>query len=176
MGEEIAYRGVVFYLFQRSKEKPLELPEKLNMKLNSSAFENNQLIPAKYTCDGEDISPPLEISGVPEGSQSLVLIVDDPDAPMGTWDHWIVWNINPSTSSIEENSVPEEAIEGMNSFGKQPYGGPCPPSGTHHYHFKLYALDTKLELDSSSEKKDVEKAMENHILDRAELIGLYQRQ
>lgn len=146
------------------------------MKLTSPAFGNNLPIPSKYTCDGEDINPPLEISEVPEGTQSLVLIMDDPDAPVGIWDHWVVWNINPSIISIEENSVPEGAVQGMNSFGKQPYGGPCPPSGTHHYHFKLYALDTKLELDPSSKKEDVEKAMEDHILEQAELVGLYQRQ
>jgi len=146
------------------------------MKLSSPAFENNQTIPSKYTCDGEDISPSLEISETPEGAKSLVLIIDDPDAPMGTWDHWIVWNITPLISSIEENSIPEGAVQGTNSFGKQPYGGPCPPSGVHHYRFKLYALDTRLELNPSSTKKDVEKAMEDHILDQAELIGLYQRQ
>lgn len=146
------------------------------MKLTSPVFTNNQSIPQKYTCDGQDISPPLQISEVPEGTASLVLIIDDPDAPMGTWDHWVVWNINPSTTSIEEDGVSEGAVQGMNSFGKQPYGGPCPPSGTHHYYFKLYALDTRLELDVSSKKKDVEVAMEGHILDRAELVGLYQRQ
>ena len=170
--------SVVFYFYQRSKEKPTELesPPQENMKLTSPAFGNNQLIPKKYTCDGEDINPPLEISEVPEGAKSLVLIVDDPDAPMGTWDHWIVWNIDPATSLIEENSLPEGAVEGINSFGKQPYGGPCPPGGTHHYHFKLYALDTKLSLGASSKKRDVEKAMEGHILDWTDLVGLYQRQ
>lgn len=168
--------GIVFYLSQRSEEPPLELPPSKNMELTSSAFKNNQSIPPKYTCDGEDISPALEISNVPEETKSLVLIVDDPDAPMGKWDHWIVWNIAPSVTLIEENSVPEGATEGMNNFGKQPYGGPCPPSGTHHYHFKLYALDRQLELDSSAKKGDVEKAMEGHILDWTELIGLYQRQ
>jgi len=113
---------------------------------------------------------------VPEGTKSLVLIMDDPDAPIDTWDHWIVWNISPAITSIEENSVPEGGVQGMNSFGKAPYGGPCPPSGAHHYYFKLYALDKELELDSSSRKEDVEGAMEDHVLERAELIGLYQRQ
>ncbi len=146
------------------------------MKLASSAFENNQMIPFRHTCDGEDISPSFEISEVPEGTQSLVLIVDDPDASMSIWNHWIVWNINPLTVLIEENSVPEGAVQGMNSFSKQPYGGPCPPSGTHHYYFKLYALDTKLDLISSSKKEDVEKAIGSHVLEQAELVGLYQRQ
>lgn len=169
--------GIIFYFSQRSPEPFLELPkkEKENMKLTSSAFENNQLIPAKYTCDGEDINPPLQIEEIPEGAESLVLIVDDPDAPMGTWVHWVVWNIDPAISLIEEGKVPKGGVEGLNDFGKHSYGGPCPPSGTHHYYFKLYSLDTRLELDSSSRKQDVEKAMEGHILDWAELIGLYQR-
>ena len=167
--------GFVFYFFQRSPESSLELPQQKYMKLTSPAFENNQSIPSKYTCDGEDINPPLQIDEVPEEAKSLVLIVDDPDAPMGTWDHWVVWNIDPSTSLIKENKVPEGAVEGKNDFGKNSYGGPCPPAGAHHYHFKLYALDTKLELDSSSKKGEVEKSMEGHILDWVELIGLYQR-
>jgi Raf kinase inhibitor-like YbhB/YbcL family protein len=145
------------------------------MKIESPAFENNQPIPSKYTCDGEDINPPLKISDVPENSKSLVLIVDDPDAPFGTFTHWIVWNIDPKTSFVEENSVPDGAIVGVNDFGKNFYGGPCPPSGTHHYHFKLYALDTTLNLDKNSKKKDLEKAMENHILEKAEIIGIYKR-
>jgi Raf kinase inhibitor-like YbhB/YbcL family protein len=145
------------------------------MKIESPAFENNQPIPSKYTCDGEDINPPLKISDVPENAKSLVLIVDDPDAPLGTFTHWIVWNIDPKTSFVEENSVPAGAIVGVNDFGKNSYGGPCPPSGTHHYHFKLYALDTTLNLDKNSKKKDLEKAMENHILEKAEIIGIYKR-
>ena len=167
--------GIIFYFFQRSPKPFLELPKKENMKLISSAFENNQLIPAKYTCDGEDINSPLQIEEMPEGAESLVLIVDDPDAPMGTWVHWVVWNIDPAISLIEEGKVPKGGVEGLNDFGKHSYEGPCPPSGTHRYYFKLYSLDTRLELDSSSRKQDVEKAMEGHILDWAELIGLYQR-
>jgi Raf kinase inhibitor-like YbhB/YbcL family protein len=138
----------------------------------SSAFESNKLIPSKYTCDGDDMNPPLNIKGVPEETKSLVLIVDDPDAPMGTWDHWVVWNISP-TDKIEDNSVP--GIEGLNDFRKHSYGGPCPPSGTHRYFFKVYALDTKLNLNPNSRKKDVEKAMENHILAEGELVGRYSR-
>ncbi len=146
------------------------------MKLTSSVFENKGSIPSKYTCDGEDINPPLNLSDVPDDTESLVLIVDDPDAPGKTWDHWIVWNIPATVSEIEEDSVPEGAVQGMNDFGKQPYGGPCPPSGTHNYHFKLYALDAELNLDSSVKKQDVFKAMEGHILEEAELVGKYQRQ
>jgi len=169
--------GLVFYFFPGSSESPQENLEtkETNMKLTSPAFENNQSIPSKYTCDGEDINPPLQISGAPEGTKSLVLIVDDPDAPLGIWDHWLVWNISSSTPGIEENSLPEGSVQGMNSFGKQPYGGPCPPSGTHHYHFKLYALNTELSLDPSSKKEDLEEAMKGAILAQTELIGLYQR-
>jgi len=146
------------------------------MNLESPTFSNHQNIPSKYTCDGENVNPPLKISEVPEKSKSLVLIVDDPDAPMGTWVHWTIWNISPKTTEIPENSVPEGAIEGMTDFGKPGYGGPCPPSGTHRYFFKLYALDITLDLDTSAKKEDIEKAMEGHILDKAELIGLYSRQ
>ncbi len=168
--------GVGFYAWQRSKLPQSELKLRAaTMKITSSAFENNQQIPLKYTCDGQDINPPLEISEVPKETKSLVLIVDDPDAPMGTWVHWLVWNIDPSIAKIEENSMPQGAVQGQNSFGKAPYGGPCPPSGTHRYFFKVYALDIKLELDSSADKNALESAMEGHILDKAELIGLYQR-
>jgi len=145
------------------------------MKITSPAFENNQMIPQKYTCDGENINPPLQINDIPAGTQSLVLIVDDPDAPSGDWVHWLVWNINPATKLISENESPQGAIQGINDFGKQNYGGPCPPSGIHHYQFKIYALNTTLNLTSSSRKKDLEKAIENHILDKEILIGLYQR-
>jgi len=146
------------------------------MKITSPAFEHNKNIPAKYTCDGENINPPLQITEIPNNTQSLVLISDDPDAPMGTWVHWTIWNISPQTENIAENSSPSNATEGLTSFGKPGYGGPCPPSGTHRYFFKIYALDTNLELSVDSKKDDLEQAMANHVLDSAELIGLYQRQ
>jgi Raf kinase inhibitor-like YbhB/YbcL family protein len=142
------------------------------LTVSSPAFENNKLIPAKYTCDGDNVNPPLTIEGVPDGTKSLVLIVDDPDAPMGTWDHWIVWNI-PPTNKIEKNTVP--GTEGINDSRKHSYSGPCPPSGTHRYFFKVYALDTKLDLSPNSRKKDAEKAMQDHILAKGELVGLYRR-
>jgi len=145
------------------------------MKIISSVFEDKQMIPPKYTCDGENINPPLQISDIPTETQSLALIVDDPDVPSGDWIHWLVWNINPETKIISENELPQGAIQGTNDFNKQNYGGPCPPSGIHHYQFKIYALDTLLNLPSSSRKKDLEKAMENHILDKALIVGLYQR-
>jgi hypothetical protein len=142
------------------------------LTVKSPAFENNKLIPPKYTCDDNDVNPPLAIENVPDETKSLVLIVDDPDCPTGTWDHWIVWNITP-TSKIEENTVP--GTEGMNTARKHSYGGPCPPWGTHRYFFKVYALDAKLNLNPNSNKKDVEKAMQGHILAKGELIGLYRR-
>jgi len=140
--------------------------------VSSSAFENNRAIPPKYTCDGEDVNPPLKIEGVPEEAKSLALIVEDPDAPAGLWIHWVVWNI-PPTVTIKENSVP--GTEGMTTSRARVYGGPCPPSGTHRYFFKVYALDTKLDLSENSGKREVEKAMQNHVLAGGELIGLYSR-
>jgi len=122
------------------------------------------------------LSPPLEISGVPEGAKSMVLIMDDPDATHGLWVHWVLWNISPDTKEIPENSVPAGAAEGMTSFGKPGYGGPCPPSGTHRYFFKLCALNKKLELSPSAGKVELEEVMAGQVLDQAELIGLYSRQ
>lgn len=169
--------GIIFFFWQKKpkEEIPLELGLPKIMKIQSSAFENNSSIPSKYTCDGKDINPPLEIKDIPEGTNSLVLIVDDPDAPMGTFLHWLVFNINPDISLIEENSLPEGAIQGKNDFGKVNYGGPCPPFGEHRYFFKIFALDKKLDLPEGSKLKEVEKEMEGHILDQAQLIGPYQR-
>jgi Raf kinase inhibitor-like YbhB/YbcL family protein len=143
-----------------------------NLRVTSSAFQSNTYIPAKYTCDSSDVNPPLGVDDIPEGTKSLVLIVDDPDAPAGTWDHWVVWNI-PPTGKIDENSVP--GVEGLNSFRKRSYGGPCPPYGTHRYFFKCYALDVQLSLPPNSRKRDVELAMKGHILAQGELMGLYKR-
>ena len=142
------------------------------LMIKSSAFANNGSIPTKYTCDGEDVNPPLNIEGIPQETQSLALTVDDPDAPMGTWDHWVVWNISPS-NEIKENTTP--GVQGVNDFRKHSYGGPCPPSGTHRYFFKVYALDTKLNLSPNSRKKELEKAMQGHILAKGETIGRYSR-
>ena len=149
---------------------------KLAMKITSSVFQNNSKIPGKYTCDGQNINPPLEISEVPETAKSTVLIVDDPDAPVKIWVHWVVYNINPDATEVEEDSFPEGGIEGMTDFGRPGYGGPCPPSGTHRYFFKLYALDNKIELPQNATKQMVEEKMKDHILDKAELIGLYSRE
>jgi Raf kinase inhibitor-like YbhB/YbcL family protein len=145
------------------------------MKLSSPAFKNNDLIPSKYTCQGENISPPLHITEVPKEAQSLILIVDDPDAPGGDFVHWTVWNIKPDLSEISENNVPNGAIQGQTDFGQAKYGGPCPPSGTHHYQFKLYALDCTLSLSATTTKTDLEKAMQGHILEQSLLVGLYKK-
>jgi len=147
--------------------------EDLVLKIESPAFANNEKIPSKYTCDGENINPALNITGVPEDAVSLVLIVDDPDAPGGTWVHWTVFNISPDTTLISENSAPDGAKEGVTDFGTSGYNGPCPPSGTHRYFFKLFALDTTLELDSNATTNDIMKAIENHIIGSAEIIGTY---
>lgn len=143
-----------------------------NMKISSSAFENEGEIPSKYTCDGVNVNPPLLIEDVPEGTKTLALIVDDPDAPVGIWVHWLVWNMDPSTTQIQENSKPS-GTEGTTSFGTTGYGGPCPPSGTHRYNFKLFALDTEIDLDSSGDKAALESRMEGHIIDKVSYMGKY---
>jgi Raf kinase inhibitor-like YbhB/YbcL family protein len=145
------------------------------MKITSTAFTFNQEIPEKYTCQGEDLSPPLKFEDIPKGAKSLALIVDDPDAPSGTFDHWIVWNIPPEKNLFEEgiSSLPHQ---GRNHFGEMNYKGPCPPKGNaHRYFFKLYALDVMLNLPKGVSKQELEEAMEGHLLGKAELIGLYQR-
>ncbi|MCL4429551.1 MAG: YbhB/YbcL family Raf kinase inhibitor-like protein [Chloroflexi bacterium] len=143
------------------------------LTIKSPAFQHNSPIPKKYSCDGEDTNPPITIEGTPKESKSLALVVDDPDAPGGTFDHWVVWNIPPSTTKIAEHSVP--GTEGLNSARQRGFMGPCPPSGTHRYFFKVYALDAELSLGAKSTKKDLEKAMQGHILAKGELIGLYHR-
>lgn len=145
------------------------------MQIISPAFENNEKIPVKYTCDGENISPPLKISGVPAGAKSLLLIMDDPDSPAGTWVHWTAWNLKPRDQLIEENALPAGSTEGLTSFGNNGYGGPCPPSGTHRYFFKIYALDCEIGHPVSAQKSDLEAAMKGHIIQSAELIGIYKR-
>lgn len=147
--------------------------EEVKMKLTSPEFKHNEMIPKKFTCQGEDINPALVIDGVPKTAKSLALVVDDPDAPMGTWVHWVVFDIGV-VSKIDENSIPGK--QGINDFGRKNYGGPCPPSGAHRYFFKIYALDKNLGLKEGIDKASLEKAMQGHILDKAELIGLYKKQ
>ena len=143
-----------------------------HMNITSPAFKNNGFIPSKFTCQGEDINPTLIIEDIPEGTKSLALILDDPDAPMGTWVHWILYNV-PVISRIEEGSIPGK--QGFNDFRGTDYGGPCPPFGTHRYVFRLYALDVILDMEEGAGRNALERAMEGHILERAELTGLYKK-
>lgn len=145
------------------------------MKLTSSAFDNNQKIPGVYTCDGDNINPPLQISEVPENAESLVLIMDDPDAPGGTFLHWMMWNIPVDLAEIAENDWPEGAEQGENGAGELGYFGACPPSGVHHYHFKLFALNRKLNVTSNITKSALEKEIEQSLIEKAELVGIYSR-
>ena len=144
------------------------------MKITSSAFHEGANIPSKFTCDGSDTSPPLQIEGVPSGAKSLVLIVDDPDAPSGLFTHWLVWNIPPQTGSIAEGSAPQ-GVQGANDFGKSGYRGPCPPPGTHRYSFKIFALDRELDLRSGAKRSQVGAAMKGHVIAQGELVGRYAR-
>ena len=144
------------------------------MKITSAAFEQGKPIPSEYTCDGPDPVPPLAFSEVPANARSLALIMDDPDAPVGLWVHWLVWNIPPNTAAIAKGQkIPWP--QGTTSWNRPGYGGPCPPSGTHRYFFKLYALDTTIDLKPSARKPDLEKAMGGHILAQAQLMGTYSR-
>jgi len=163
------------------KSQKTEEVKVADLGLRSDAFAQGEMIPKKYTCDGDDISPSLTWSKAPDSTKELVLICDDPDAPHRTWDHWIVYGISPGStglaegaaSSIETDSL---GIHGKNSWRQNDYGGPCPPSGpAHRYYFKLYALDTKLDLPSGTSKADLEKGMEGHILAKGELLGKYGR-
>lgn len=143
------------------------------MLITSPAFEDGQMIPSIYTCDADNFNPPLEIKDVPEGTKSLVLIMDDPDAPRGTFTHWLMWNIPPDTKIIDENDWPEGAEQGINDGGDLGYLGPCPPEGAHHYHFKLYALNKVLELTGDVEKEKLEREIEESLIEKAEFVGLY---
>lgn len=145
------------------------------MRFSSIAFADIGMMQPKYTADGEDIIPPLRISDVPEGAKSLVIIMDDPDAPGGVWDHWVLYSIPPEIKEVEEGKEPAGAVQGKNSWGKTGYRGPAPPSGTHRYIFKLYALDAKLDLKPGARKHEVEAAMKGHILAEASFMGKYAR-
>ncbi|OGD29924.1 hypothetical protein A3A18_00920 [Candidatus Azambacteria bacterium RIFCSPLOWO2_01_FULL_44_84] len=162
----------------------IEKPEQINqfftskidiMTITSPSFENSRFIPSIFSCDGSNISPAFAIAEVPKDAKSLALIVNDPDAPSGNFIHWIMWNIDSNTKNIRQESTPTGAMEGTNSAGYVGYAGPCPPSGTHHYVFKLYALDTLLELESATTESALKRAIVGHILAEAELIGLYGR-
>jgi len=144
------------------------------MKITSSAFQEGGNIPSKFTCDGSDTSPPLQIAGVPSEAKSLVLIADDPDAPGGLFTHWLVWNIPPQTSSIAEGSA-VNGVQGTNDFGKSGYRGPCPPPGVHRYVFKIFALDRELDLRSGAKRSQLDAAMKGHVVAQGELMGRYSR-
>jgi hypothetical protein len=144
-----------------------------SFKVTSRVFAQGGKIPNRYTCDGANVSPPLRIENVPKTTRSLVLIVDDPDAPGRTWTHWLLWNIDPKVSEIWEDSPPQNAVQGTSDFGNEKYGGPCPPSGSHRYYFKAYALDIILYLPSSTKKAALEKAMAGHIVAEGSLMGTY---
>jgi Raf kinase inhibitor-like YbhB/YbcL family protein len=156
-----------------SEESPDEEVVMDEMTLTSPAFAQDQTIPLQFSCDGDDISPELAWAGIPEGAASLVLIMDDPDAPVGTWDHWLLFDISPELEGLPQGG--SAGTDGNNSWGRTGYGGPCPPGGTHRYFFKLYALDTTLDLPAGTAKGALEAAMEGHILAYAELIGTYTR-
>ncbi len=174
--------GLLITLGIESKATPLISPIQHGgsqvFTLSSSAFQEGQEIPELYTCDGGDISPPLSWEQLPNKTQSLVLIMDDPDAPRGVWDHWILFNIPTTIDSLAEDittNFPVGAKWGLNSWGKKNYGGPCPPSGTHRYFFKLYALDIILNLAEGVDKKKLLVTMKGHILGQATLMGKYKR-
>jgi Raf kinase inhibitor-like YbhB/YbcL family protein len=150
------------------------------MQVTSNAFHEGGTIPQKYTADGKDVSPPLKWSGAPAGTKSFALICDDPDAPRGTWMHWLVYNLPADHTELAEaipthDTLPNGAHQGKNSFNKIGYGGPSPPEGTHRYFFKIYALDAQLNLPAGANKQQLEKAMEGHVLARGELMGKYGR-
>ncbi len=152
----------------------------MKIQVTSTAFEEGGMIPKQHTCDGKDISPPLAWTSIPEGTKSLALICDDPDAPVGTWVHWVLFNLPADVKELPENVPPKKTLDndakqGKNDFRKIGYGGPCPPGGTHRYYFKLYALDTVLDAKADMTKKELLKAMEGHILAEGQLMGRYKR-
>lgn len=154
-------------------EQKSEVSE-MAFSIRSPGFQDKGNIPEKYTCQGDDINPSLIFVRVPANAKSIALIMDDPDAPVGTWVHWLMWNI-PVDANIDEDSVPLGAVQGKNSWGRNDYGGPCPPSGTHRYFFRAYALDTLLSLDESSGRAELEEAMQGHIIAEFRIIGLYRK-
>jgi Raf kinase inhibitor-like YbhB/YbcL family protein len=156
-------------------------PDKAEIKLTSAAFKDGEPIPRAYTCDGVNISPPLEWSGVPKSAKTIAIVCDDPDAPGGTWVHWVLYNLPADNIGLVENLPATETLkaggfQGKNDFGKIGYGGPCPPSGTtHRYFFRIYALDSELPLKAGATKAELMKAMEGHVVMQGQLMGTYRR-
>jgi len=163
-------------IFAASMGSSQEMGKVKPLKVTSPAFENNKTIPSKYGCDGVNVNPAIRIENVPPGAKSLALLFDDQDAPRKTYVHWILWNIDPSVKEIKENSVPEGAVQGLNDFKKNTYGGPCPPTRPHRYALLVYALHIRLNLDPKSGKVELGKAMEGHIIARGQLVGVYRRE
>lgn len=166
---------------ETKSKTPAEGEQTMAITVTSTAFQEGGLIPPKYTCDGKDISPPLAFAGVPTEARSLALICDDPDAPRGTWVHWVLFNLPASVKELPESVSDKETIEGgarqgTSDFGRFGYGGPCPPGGTHRYYFRVYALDTMLTLTGRGTKADLMAAMKGHILAEGQLMGKYRRQ
>ncbi len=184
MGKKIILFALSVFIFcsvnfLHAKDKKKE-GKPMDLKIISTAFTEGGMIPTQYTCDGRDISPPLSWTKGPEGTKSFALISDDPDAPMGTWVHWVAYNIPASSTSLPENVSKSEklddgTLQGLNDFKKHGYGGPCPPGGTHRYFFKLYALDTELKAGPDLTKKKLLREMEGHIIGKGELMGRYSR-
>jgi len=177
MAKKMSYVIVILFLFILSISQG---GGKMVIKVKSSAFEDGEMIPKKYTCDGANVSPPLEWELGPAGCKALALVCDDPDAPMGTWVHWVVYNIPAQVNRLEEGIPPSKVlddgtIQGTNDFHKIGYGGPCPPRSTHRYYFKIYALDTCVKLESGATKSQLLHAIEEHILAQGQLMGRYKR-
>jgi Raf kinase inhibitor-like YbhB/YbcL family protein len=143
------------------------------LEIASDAFEDGAGIPSRHTCDGANVSPPLSFTGAPEGTRSLALVVDDPDAPVGTFTHWLAWGIDASAEGLDEGEAAPR--EGRNGFGTTGYAGPCPPRGRHRYFFRLHALDTELDLQPGADRDQLERALDGHVLETAELVGGYER-
>ncbi len=186
MFQKVGCIVMAFSIFCFCQNKKQSLPQKeeekkMDIEITSTAFNEGGMIPTKYTCDGPDISPPLAWSSVPENTVSIALICDDPDAPVGTWVHWVLFNLPPEIKELPENLPTKEILsngakQGRNGSRRIGYSGPCPPGGTHRYYFKIYALNTKLDLEPGVEKKELVEAMEGHILAEGQLMGRYQRQ
>jgi hypothetical protein len=175
---------LIFFSLVLMDTNLLHAEENMTLTLKSSAFDNGSAIPSRYTCEGEDVSPPLTWAGVPETARSLVLIVDDPDAPdpkapKMTWVHWVLYNLPPDISGLPEGitsaGLPPGTVEGLNDWKRSGYGGPCPPIGRHRYFHKLYALDKVLEVINTPTKAKVEAAMNGHVIAQTEFVGTYQK-
>ncbi len=160
------------YLSKKSHHTPLSSGA---LKITSDDFLDGTNIPRKYTCDGKNVNPPLRINGVSEKAKSLILLVDDPDAKPKPWSHWVLYDIDPKTSEIRENSTTAGSLQGYNDFGKHEYDGPCPPSGVHHYVFTVYVLDNELNRYESFTKDSIEEQIKGHVLTQAQLTGIYKR-